>query len=206
MSCLSWNYRGLGNPQTEDELVAFVSNKDPMLVFLMETKVEKYVLDRISRKIQYSNLFVVPRHNTGGGLALFWKTDSNVDVQSFSDRHIDAIIDHGVDDAWRFTGFYGDPDTASREDSWSLLRTLHNRSNLPWLCIGDFNEILLADEKQGWLDRPERQMQGFREALDYCRLRDLGFNGYALLGATEDLGTKMYGFALIGEWLQWNGF
>ena len=149
-----------------------------MLVFLMKTKVEKYVLDRISRKIQYSNLFVVPRHNTGGGLALFWKTDSNVDVQSFSDRYIDAIIDHGVNDAWWFTGFYGDPNTASREDSWSLLRTLHNRSNLPWLCIGDFNEILLADEKQGWLDRPERQMQGFREALDYYRLRDLGFNGY----------------------------
>ena len=117
MSCLSWNYRGLGNPQTEDELIAFVSNKDPMLVFLMETKVEKYVLDCIGRKIQYSNLFVFPRHNTSGVLALFWKTDSNVDVQSFFDRHIDAIINHGVDDAWRFTGFYGDPDIASRENS-----------------------------------------------------------------------------------------
>ena len=51
-----------------------------MLVFLMETKVEKYALDRIGRKIKYSNLFVVPCHNTGGGLALFWKTNSNVDV------------------------------------------------------------------------------------------------------------------------------
>ena len=160
MSCLSWNCRGLGNPQTEDEFVSLVSNKDPMLVFLMETKVEKYVLDRIGRKIHYSNLFVVPRHNTGGGLALFWKTDSNIDVQSFSDRHIDAIINHGVDDAWQFTGFYGDPDTASRENSWSLLRTLHNQFNLPWLCIGDFNEILLVDEKQGWLDRWKDKCKG----------------------------------------------
>ena len=156
MSCLSQNCRELGNPQTEDELVALINNKDPMLVFLMETKVEKYALDRIGRKIKYSNLFVVPCHNTGGGLALFWKTNSNVDVQSFSDRHIDAIIDHGVDDAWWFMGFYGNPDTASRENSQSLLRTLHNQFNLPWLCIGDFNEILLADKKQGWLDRPER--------------------------------------------------
>jgi len=40
MSCLSWNYRRLGNPQTEDELVALVTAKDPKLVFLMETKVE----------------------------------------------------------------------------------------------------------------------------------------------------------------------
>ena len=73
MSCLNWNYCGLRNPQTEDELVALVYNKDPMLVFLMETKVEKYVLERIGREIQYSNLFVVPRHNIGGGLALFGK-------------------------------------------------------------------------------------------------------------------------------------
>ena len=73
MSCLSWKCRGLGNPQTEDELVAMVHNKDPKLVFLMETKVEKVVLECIGRKIQFSNLFVVPRHNTGGRLALYYE-------------------------------------------------------------------------------------------------------------------------------------
>ena len=92
MSCLSWNYCGLGNPQTEDELVALVGNKDPKLVFLMETKVEKVVLERVGRKIQKSNIFVVPRHNIGGGLALFWPIDTKVDIQSYSDHHIDAIL------------------------------------------------------------------------------------------------------------------
>jgi len=99
MSCLSWKCRGLGNPQTEDELVAMVHNKDPKLVFFMETKVEKVVLERIGCKIQFSNLFVVPRHNIGGGLALYWPTDMNVDVQTFSARYIGAIIDLGANDA-----------------------------------------------------------------------------------------------------------
>ena len=133
MSCLSWNYHGLGNPQTEDELVTMVRNKDPKLVFLIETKVEKVVLERIGREIQFSNFFVVPRHNTGGGLALYWPADMNVDVQTFSTRHIDVIIDLGVNDAWRFTGFYKDPETANRESSWSLLRLLSQRFNLPWV-------------------------------------------------------------------------
>lgn len=44
--------------------------------------------------------------------------------------------------------------------------------------MGDFNEILLVEEKQGCLDRPEKQMQGFRDALDDCRLKDLGFSGF----------------------------
>ena len=99
MSCLSWNCRGLGNPQAEEELVTLVRDKGPMLIFLMETKVEKSVLVKIGRKMQYNNCFKVPHHNTGGGLALFWAADSNVNVQFFSDNHIDAIIDHGVDDA-----------------------------------------------------------------------------------------------------------
>jgi len=155
-----------------------VGNKDPKMGFLMETKSEKSTIERIGRKTQLTNTFVVPLVNNGGGLALLWKTDFQVDVQSYSERHIDVFIDHGVDDAWWFMGFYGDPDTANREDSWSLLRDLSSRSSHPWICLGDFNEILLGEEKQGWLDRPERQMQSFRDALDFCRLKDLGFSGF----------------------------
>ena len=113
----------------------------------MEKKVDKVVLERVGRKIQKSNIFVVPRHNIGGGLALFWPTDMSVDIQSYSDQHIDAIINHEVDDAWQFTGSYGDPDTASLEDSWSLLKALSSRLSSPWVCLGDFNEILLIKGK-----------------------------------------------------------
>ena len=73
--------------------------KDPKLVFLMETKVEKYILERVGRRIQFTNLFVVPHVNIGGGLALYWKFDLDVDVQTFSNRHIDVIVNEGVDDA-----------------------------------------------------------------------------------------------------------
>ena len=178
MSYLSWNCRGLGNPQTEEELVALISKKDPKIVFLMETKVEKITIERICRKLKFVNFFVVPRVNQGGGLALLWRENINLAVLTSSDRHIDASIDFGMDDAWRFTGFYGDPETANREHSWSLLRDLSQQLALPWICMGDFNEIIRLEEKQGWLDCPERQMQGFRDALDYCGLKDLGFNGF----------------------------
>ena len=72
MSCLSWNCRGFGNPQTEAELADLVGKKDPKMVFPMETKVEKEVVERLSHKMQYLNFFVVPRYNRGGGLALLW--------------------------------------------------------------------------------------------------------------------------------------
>ena len=160
MNCLSWNCHGLGNPQIEDELVALVTVKDPKIVFLMETKAKKYILERVGSRIQFTNLFVVPHVNTGGGLALFWKSDLDVDVQTFSTNHIDAIVNQRVDDAWRFTGFYEDPDTANQENSQGLLRVLSHQFNLPWVCMGDFNEILFANEKMGWLDRPKDKCRG----------------------------------------------
>ena len=80
---------------------------------------------------------------------MLWKEDISVSVQNTSNRHIDAIIDLGMDDAWRFTSFYGNSDTASREDSWSLLNQLSQCISLPRVCVGDFNEILRSEEKQG---------------------------------------------------------
>ena len=44
-------------------------------------------------------MFVVPHPNQGGGLALLWKEDIVVDVQTASDSHIDAVVDQGMDDA-----------------------------------------------------------------------------------------------------------
>ena len=38
MSLLSWNYRGLGNPQTVSALKNVIRLEKPKIVFLMETK------------------------------------------------------------------------------------------------------------------------------------------------------------------------
>ena len=73
---------------------------------------------------------------------LFWKNGIEVDVESSSLNHIDAIVNKTSEKPWRFIGFYGELETHRRFESWSLLRQLHRQSSLPWLCTGDFNEIV----------------------------------------------------------------
>ena len=79
------------------------------------------------------NYFGVLKVNLGGGLALFWKkeVDVDVDVETSSLNHIDALINRGKEDGWRFMGFYGDPARQRRMESWNLLRTLHAGTDLP---------------------------------------------------------------------------
>lgn len=61
--------------------------------------------------------------------------------------------------------------------TWELLEILKGLSSLPWLCGGDFNEILSNTEKWGGPIRPPSQITDFQNISDICALRDLGFFG-----------------------------
>jgi hypothetical protein len=73
------------------------------------------------------------------------------------------------------------------------------------MCIGDFNEILVQDEKEGGAMRRERQMDGFRGALEDCRLSDLGYQGYKFTWNNGHQDDTFANERLEGLWLIWNG-
>ena len=98
-------------------------------------------------------------------------------MDSFSKYHIDAIVNGGLDCAWRLTGFYGEPDSSHQSEGWDMLRMLSSKPKLPWCCFGDFNELLEVSDKRGGIPRSHSQMQMFREVLDHCGFVDLGYSG-----------------------------
>lgn len=110
-----------------------------------------------------------------GGVALFWRRGIDLSLRWDGKIHIDTTVTDEDGSKWRLTRVYGDPRIKS--ETWRLLRTLHNQDNLPWLCIGDFNEIMFNYEKQGGVARSQACMQQFRDALAFCELHDLGFKG-----------------------------
>lgn len=131
MNCIIWNCRGLGNPRSVQELTEIVRSKDPEAMFVIETWLDADRLEKIRCHLSFANKLVVPHQNRGGGMVLFWKRDLALTIKSFSFCHIDAIIYEGTADAWRFTGFYGAPETHNRSQSWNMLRTLHRQLSLP---------------------------------------------------------------------------
>lgn len=60
---------------------------------------------------------------------------------------------------------------------WDLIRSLCRNEDEVWLVFGDFNEIIDQNDKWGGRERPERQMVEFREVVNACALRDLGYKG-----------------------------
>jgi hypothetical protein len=54
---------------------------------------------------------------------------------------------------------------------------LANLNPGPWLCLGDFNEVVMAFEKWGGRAKSSSQIRNFQTTLEFCELTDLGYRG-----------------------------
>jgi hypothetical protein len=69
-----------------------VKDKRPNLVFLMETKLRKTKMENVRTKIGFNNMIVVECVGKSEGLVLFWEDSLDIEVQNFSQRHVNAIV------------------------------------------------------------------------------------------------------------------
>lgn len=148
------------------------------VVFLMETKLGVSGMINVKNILQYQRGHFVDAEGRSGGLGILWSDSMDVTISSSSSHHIDCTVG-GLfsNERWRLTGLYGWADNTQKYRSWELLKSLKDMSVLPWLAIGDLNQILLEAEKKGGSPRAQRDMDEFREALDDCGLQDMGYNG-----------------------------
>jgi hypothetical protein len=68
-------------------------------------------------------------------------------------------------------GFYDHLEVAKRSEGWSLLRHLSHLEPIPWLCVGDYNEILSTSEMAGIHSCAQSQIEMFQQVLEFCRLQ-----------------------------------
>ena len=141
MKIVSQNCRGLGNQPAENSLVELQKAEEPDILFLSETKLNEKEMERFRWKLNMQHMIVVDCKRRSGGLALFWRRGVDVQLRWKGRYHIDVDVLEVNGRKWRFTGIYGESKSGEKENTWKLLRTLHRQNDLPWLCVGDFNEI-----------------------------------------------------------------
>ncbi|KAF7835207.1 Exo_endo_phos domain-containing protein [Senna tora] len=112
-------------------------------------------MEKVHLKLGFSSKFTVDCHGDGrrrsGGLCLLWRSSVDIRISSFSLNHIDAVISEGLPHRnWRLTGVYGYPNDSDKHKTWQRLTTLFHSCSLPWMCLGDFNEILYNTENKGY--------------------------------------------------------
>jgi hypothetical protein len=169
MSILSANCRGLGGDATVREIRLLAARHSPSVLCVVETQLHKARVEGLSRTLGFNNCFAVSSSGRSGGIGVFWNNDEiKMEVLPYSQYHIDMIVMEQGIDPWRLTVVYGEAQVQERHKTWDMLKFIRSSNDLPWLCIGDFNEVLLRSEHVGVNERSWSQMDGFREIVDVC--------------------------------------
>jgi hypothetical protein len=177
---ISWNVRGLNNPQKREVVKHLLREWRCDMVCLQETKLDCIDL-RLVRSLwgkQHVDWVALEATNTAGGILIMWDTRvvERVDVQvgQFSV----SCYWHGLVDGfdWVCSGVYGPHTEESRQLCWEELSSVRQRWAAPWCIVGDFNAVRFPSERSG-CTRFSPDMFAFSDWIDANHLVDLPLVG-----------------------------
>ena len=129
--------------------------------------------------------FVCSGDGTKGGLILLWKSSIIIDQLALHHMYINVKVKEG-DFLRRFTGMYGEFRWENKFETWNRMCQLHQSHTLPWLQMGDLNEIQFLHEKEGEIVDPNNTCKSFKMLLKIVICGTWGTLGTRLLGEEEE--------------------
>lgn len=97
MRLVSWNVRGLGNLRTVLRLRHSLKDVNPSIIFLMKTKLQSKWMKGVCRFCGFSYGIDVLLIGSSGGLSSGWKKGFFITFRSFSQSHIDIVVNEDTE-------------------------------------------------------------------------------------------------------------
>lgn len=172
LKIICWNVRGLNSAARREAVRLFMQQARPVIICLQETKLDNVSMQLASEFLGptwCSSYVFLPAQQTRGGILIAWNQDlfasGTTDKKIFCISQRLTLLQTNI--VFMITSVYGpaDNDSATRGAFLDELIQCQPPTNLPWICVGDFNLICEAQDKNN--DNINRsQMRKFRRALD----------------------------------------
>lgn len=176
MKSFNWNVRGLNCVAQIEAVRLMIQQAQPHIICLQETKLS-HIDDQLSSEIlgqSYWDFDFIPADETRGGIAVAWNCNFLSATQQAKKQHsltMRMTLKLTNSSFW-LTTVYGPSENSGKLAFLSELITCQPTQPAPWLCMGDFNMIYEArDKNNGNLNRTH--MRRFRQALDASDLIEL---------------------------------
>ena len=179
LKMLCWNVRGLNSPARRETVSLLLHEIGVNIVCLQETKLQlvddALALETLGQRLNSS--FYLPADGTRGGILIGWDKDLfEISNPSFGQHSISVNVTSNLASfLFRLTVVYGPSEDPDKEAFLNELLTLKPAPDTPWLCVGDFNLIHSAADKNN-LSLNRRLMGRFRNILDACELLELSLH------------------------------
>ena len=152
MQMISWNCRGLGNPNKAEAIKDLLKIETADILMLQETKVEGEALLNISvNKWKFASGKAVSARGTAGGLGTLWTKSFSLERFSTTQHWIYTELRHTVSNlTFALFNLYVPVHYEEKKECWRSLTEFLEQINPTNLVIGgDLNIILDPKEKKG---------------------------------------------------------
>lgn len=188
---LAWNCRGTGSPDTLRAIVRMIRDHKPDILFLMETRVSSTRVRYLLKNSSFTNLAAIEARGFSGGLWVFWnETTTPLRVLSYTAQAMNVgILKDGQVDLV-LTLVYASPTFSIRQQFHQYIETISPIIHVPWLIIGDFNQVTCQEDKRG--GRPVRgaEVDCMLQMIDRCNLIKVGFTGPSFTWSNGQFGRR----------------
>ncbi|KAH7853775.1 hypothetical protein Vadar_006420 [Vaccinium darrowii] len=144
----------------------------------MESKNNKVKMETIRQRLGFQHSSYVDPEGLSGGLALWWNLDVDIDVEIANTNIMHTIItDKSNRKVWAATFVYGCPVRSGRSKIWEEITRIAKSECLPWMCMGDFNQVLGIADKMGGVCPSQTAISEFHAMISESGLIDLESKG-----------------------------
>ncbi|OMO78224.1 Endonuclease/exonuclease/phosphatase [Corchorus olitorius] len=183
--CRTWGHeylklecQGAWQPLTIQHGRNLVKKFNVVFCFLMETKTNVEHATKLTRCWGFNSTIGVNSMGLSGGILLLWKDDVKASIVSMNKNISFLYLQYGKIKMW-LACLYGHPDPQHRGEVWEQLMNI-SKSIAPeeeWLVMGDFNQVLKAEDKLSSTSNSIRGASKFQDCLNQCSLAEISNKG-----------------------------
>lgn len=173
---LSWNCHRAARKSFVRQARDLISSHSPTILIIVEPRISGRKAERVVAKLGFDSWVCSDSEGYAGGVWVLWRNDSiQLDIFGVSTQAICAFARSGLSETWLLTAVYASPNAAIRWQLWKAFEELDLLVNVPWLMVGDLNDVLLSTERKGGNALCLARRKKFADMVNNRKLIDMGF-------------------------------
>ncbi|XP_073020815.1 uncharacterized protein [Primulina eburnea] len=209
MKLACWNVRGFHKPLKQKSAQSIMTTHKLDIFGILESKFDEKALNAMLRlRFRGMNAIHNFQFSIKGRIFVLWNsTTVDLDVICMSDQFIHVRIKCLKTEFCFYTSFvYGLHTICQRRLLWKDLLDIGNNCNIPWMVLGDFNNVLSPDEKLGGLKVKNYETKDFVDCFNSLDLSDLRHIGCYYTWMSHQVCSKLDRVLVNNHWLTSNTF
>ena len=179
MKFLSWNLRGINNPQKQYALKQFIFQEKVDYVLIQETKMSCASFDKIASHIWPGAEYLhMDADGASGGIATMWDPNSMKGTKVWKEFFIIITNFQSSIQCWGLINIYASNSRLERKetyDKWVIIIETIKDEHL--MCMGDFDSPLYHSEKLGGNRECLESLQHLNDFMSRLDFMDVELRG-----------------------------